>query len=60
MGRYNIFFRVESVYEDEITRPPINLTDIDLGVLFSNLTRKQHLEDVRKIKTYNLTDFTLT
>lgn len=39
---------MESAYEDEIVRPPINLPDIDLGVLFSNMARKQHLEDVSK------------
>ncbi|CAH1721438.1 unnamed protein product [Aphis gossypii] len=36
----------ESAYEDETMRPPINLPDIDLGLLFSNMTRKHHLEDV--------------
>ncbi|XP_003248214.1 uncharacterized protein LOC100572022 isoform X1 [Acyrthosiphon pisum] len=36
----------ESTYEEETTRPPINLADIDLGLLFSNMTRKHHLEDV--------------
>ncbi|XP_060878989.1 uncharacterized protein LOC132951226 [Metopolophium dirhodum] len=36
----------ESIYEEETTRPPINLADIDLGLLFSNMTRKHHLEDV--------------
>lgn len=40
-------FRTESVYEDEIIRPPVILPDIDLGVLFSNMTQKQNLEDVR-------------
>ncbi|XP_026806405.1 uncharacterized protein LOC113549346 [Rhopalosiphum maidis] len=36
----------ESAYEDETTRPPINLADIDLGLLFSNMTRKHQLKDV--------------
>lgn len=39
--------RTESVFEDETTRPPVSLTDIDLGVLFSNMTQKHHLENVR-------------
>ncbi|KAF0765937.1 Uncharacterized protein FWK35_00003090 [Aphis craccivora] len=39
----------ESAYEDETMRPPINLPDIDLGLLFSNMTRKHHLEDVGTI-----------
>ncbi|VVC34087.1 Hypothetical protein CINCED_3A018798 [Cinara cedri] len=38
---------IESVCADETTRPPITLAaDIDLSMLFSNMTRKQHLEDV--------------
>lgn len=40
---------MESVYEDEILTPPITLPDIDLGALFSNITQKHHLEDVRTI-----------
>ncbi|XP_022161655.1 uncharacterized protein LOC111027559 isoform X2 [Myzus persicae] len=36
----------ESTYEEETMRPPINLVDIDLGLLFSNMTQKHHLEDV--------------
>lgn len=48
-----ICFRAESVYEDETIRPPISLSDIDLGVLFSNMTRKQHLDDVRTKKSCN-------
>lgn len=42
-----LFFRTESAYEDEIMRPPIHLNDIDLGILFTNMAQKQHLEDVR-------------
>lgn len=48
-NRYYYCFRTESAYEDETMRPPINLPDIDLGLLFSNMTRKHHLEDVRTI-----------
>lgn len=50
MGFEYYVFSTDSVYEDETTRPPITLTaDIDLGTLFSNMTRKQHLDDVRII-----------
>ncbi|KAL4141623.1 hypothetical protein QTP88_004231 [Uroleucon formosanum] len=37
----------ETNYEEETTRPPINLPDVDLGLLFNNMTRKHHLKDLQ-------------
>ncbi|XP_050441480.1 uncharacterized protein LOC126846246 [Adelges cooleyi] len=37
---------LNSVSQNEMTKPPVTLDDIDLSALCSNLTRKQHLQDV--------------
>ncbi|KAL5240443.1 hypothetical protein ACI65C_007853 [Semiaphis heraclei] len=44
--RFLLCYRTDSTYEEETMKPPINLADIDLGLLLSNMTQKHHLDEV--------------
>ncbi|XP_050522760.1 uncharacterized protein LOC126895196, partial [Daktulosphaira vitifoliae] len=37
---------LNSIFKEEIKKPPVILADIDLTALYNNLTKIQHLEDV--------------